>query len=565
MDITECKQAEDKIWEQEAELRQILDAAPQHLSVLRSDGSHLYINQSSLDFLGLTLEEWQNRDIRELVHPADAERVACERKQALLRGFPLEIEARFLRFDGEYRWLFLHKPLKDELGRLTKMVSIFLIVLSLGGCRHPAQEPVTLTFLDPEWSHDLTERNVLPDERLQEFTRQTGIRVKHLPAPETALDQLGMAQELLRKGSSSPDVSGVDVIWPGTLSEDLIDLKPYFVKELSSLDPDVVASYTVKGKLVAVPYVADIGVLFYRKDLLREYGYGTPPRTWGQLEKMAARIQQGERAKGQKDFWGFVWPGAAGEGLTCNALEWQVSEGGGRIIEDDRTISVNNPDAIRSWQRAAHWIGRISSPSVISYEEWDAINAFYLGKAAFYRGWARSYFLSVEDQCGPASTSRRICGPAVRDRIGISSVPDGKAAQVSALGGFGLGVSRSATHPAEALELVRFLVRREMQSEAVRAHSESPLEQLAWPAFLKPTSDSADIGQHQLGSSLVSRPSTVSGQKYVEVAHAYIRAVHSVLMGKTSAPQAAAGLENELVGITSFKTGPPSRIHGPKD
>jgi PAS domain S-box-containing protein len=123
MDITERKQAEDKIREQEAELRQILDAAPQHLSVLRSDGSHLYINQSSLDFLGLTLEEWQNRDIRQLVHPDDAERVACERKQALLSGSPLEIEARFLRFDGEYRWLFLHyKPLKDQLGRITRWV-----------------------------------------------------------------------------------------------------------------------------------------------------------------------------------------------------------------------------------------------------------------------------------------------------------------------------------------------------------------------------------------------------------------------------------------------------------
>jgi PAS domain S-box-containing protein len=123
MDITERKQAENKIRDQEAELRQILDAAPQHLSVLRSDGSHLYINQSSLDFLGLTLEEWQNRDIHELVHPDDAERVACERKQALLSGFPLEIEARFLRFDGEYRWLFLHyKPLKDQLGRITRWV-----------------------------------------------------------------------------------------------------------------------------------------------------------------------------------------------------------------------------------------------------------------------------------------------------------------------------------------------------------------------------------------------------------------------------------------------------------
>jgi PAS domain S-box-containing protein len=123
MDVTERKQAEEKIREQEVELRQILDAAPQHLSVLRSDGSHLYINQSSLDFLGLTLEEWQKRDIRELVHPDDAQRVARERNQALSSGSSLKIEARFLRYDREYRWLFLYyKPLRDQLGRITRWV-----------------------------------------------------------------------------------------------------------------------------------------------------------------------------------------------------------------------------------------------------------------------------------------------------------------------------------------------------------------------------------------------------------------------------------------------------------
>src|SRR5262249_40875948 len=151
-----------------------------------------------------------------------------------------------------------------------------------------SDEPVTITFLDPEWSHDLTEQDVLPDPRLQEFTRQTGIRVRHLPAPETALDQLALIRELLRKGAASPDVYGIDVIWPGALSEGLIDLRPYFATELSPVDADVVASYTVKGKLVAVPYHADIGVLFYRTDLLRKYGYQTPPRTWDQLERMAA-------------------------------------------------------------------------------------------------------------------------------------------------------------------------------------------------------------------------------------------------------------------------------------
>ncbi|HYT21860.1 MAG TPA: extracellular solute-binding protein [Candidatus Polarisedimenticolia bacterium] len=478
---------------------------------------------------------------------------------ARLRGTNADIGKRKDSAAAENRHVALVHP---QLGRLMKMIGICLIVVSLGACRHPAKEPVTLTFLDPEWAHDLTERNVLPDERLQEFTRQTGIRVKHLPAPESALDQLGMARELLGEGASGPDVLGIDVIWPGTLSQDLIDLKPYFATELSSVDPDVVASYTVKGKLVAMPFHADIGVLFYRSDLLREYGYGAPPRTWDQLEKMATRIQQGERAKGQRDFWGFVWPGAAGEGLTCNALEWQVAEGGGRVIETDNTISVNNPNAVRTWQRAAHWIGWISSPNVISYEEWDAVNAFYLGKAAFFRGWARSYFMSVEAEANPAIRDTAKIGSRW---IGITSVLGGKSTQAATLGGFGLGVSRSAVHPAEALELVRFLIHKEIQAEVVGSHSEPPKQPELYegPVILKVYP--ARIAQRPQGSGVVSRPSAIAGQRYEDVDHAYIRAVHSVLTGKTRAPEAAAGLEKELVEITGFKTGPPSRIRGPKD
>ncbi len=227
-----------------------------------------------------------------------------------------------------------------------------------------------------------------------EFTRQTGIRVKHLPTPEPTLDQLDMAREVLGEGASSSDVLSVDVSWPGTLSQNLIDLKPYFATELSSINPDVVASYLVKGKLVAMPFHADMGVLFYRRDLLQEYGYDAPPRTWDQLGLENGHPHPaGESVpKGKRIFGGFIWPGAAGEGLTCNALEWQAAgRGGGSIIETDNTVSVNNPNAIRVLgKRASHFrIGWISTPDVISYEEWDAVTAFYSGQAAFFRGWAR--------------------------------------------------------------------------------------------------------------------------------------------------------------------------------
>jgi trehalose/maltose transport system substrate-binding protein len=235
--------------------------------------------------------------------------------------------------------------------------------------------------------------------------------------------------------------------------------------------------------------------------------------------------------------------------LTCNALEWQVSDGGGPIIEADGTISVNNPDAIRSWQRAAHWIGWISPPSVTSLQEWDAINDFYhRGASAFYRGWARTYLLSVRDI------------PSIRDTIAITSIPAGRNDQAATLGGFGLGLSRSSRHSAEALQLIRFLIHREIEIEEARAD----YEPRNWPELYDPTAilrakrSSTDSGKQQV-SGVVARPSTVAGEKYEEVSRAYIQAVHSVLLDQSRAPEAAATLERELVRITGFKTGPPSR------
>src|SRR4029077_1399011 len=115
-DITAAKQAEEKIREQEAELRQIMDAAPQFLFVLGADGSRLYANQAVLEFRGQTVEEWQKLDFGERFHPDDAERMAREREQALSSRSPFETEARMLRHDGKYRLFLLpYEPLKGQL------------------------------------------------------------------------------------------------------------------------------------------------------------------------------------------------------------------------------------------------------------------------------------------------------------------------------------------------------------------------------------------------------------------------------------------------------------------
>ena len=142
------------------------------------------------------------------------------------------------------------------------------------------------------------------EHEFEQFTRETGIIVKALPHPESTQDQLELWQRLLKSGSSGADVYGIDVVWPGILSDDLVDLKPYFSDEIPQFFPTVLSSFTVQGKLVAIPEGSDIGLLFYRTDLLQRYGYRRPPESWDELEKMAARIQAGERGRGNKSSGG---------------------------------------------------------------------------------------------------------------------------------------------------------------------------------------------------------------------------------------------------------------------
>jgi trehalose/maltose transport system substrate-binding protein len=433
-------------------------------------------------------------------------------------------------------------------GNMPRAICIVLLSLLLGGCTKPyANEPVTLTFLE-EWSN--RRFSEARQRELQQFTRETGIRVSLLPSPESARQKLVLWRELLATGTSGPDVYGLDVIWPGMLADNFIDLKPYFASEAALQFPAMAAGYTVDKKLVAMAYRPDIGLLYYRTDLLRQYGYREPPKTWDALEIMAARIQAGERAKGKKQFWGFVWQGAADEALTCNALEWQAAEGGGRIIEDDQAISVNNPQAIRAWQRAAHWVGSISPPGVVGYREWDSLNVWVAGDAAFMRNWPSAY----ADSQGP--------GSSIRNNFDIALLPGGRAGRMGTFGGWGLAVSRFSAHPREALELVRFLTRRDVQVNRTRILSQPPTlpELYSLPEVREPN-PRFDLLSQAFRTGMVLRPSGVAGKKYEEVTDAYIEAVHSVLAGEKRAPEAAAALQNELVHITGFKTGrPPAEI-----
>src|SRR5882672_465255 len=122
IDVTERKQAEEELRRSEVELRQMLDLAPQHIAVYGPNRERLYLNRVSLDYLGLSLEEWQQSSRRgNYIHPDDNGRLDGVFGHVVARGSADELELRLRRRDGTYRWFLARfNPLRDELGQITR-------------------------------------------------------------------------------------------------------------------------------------------------------------------------------------------------------------------------------------------------------------------------------------------------------------------------------------------------------------------------------------------------------------------------------------------------------------
>ena len=168
---------------------------------------------------------------------------------------------------------------------------------------------------------------------------------------------------------------------------------------------------------------------------------------------MAKKIQDGERAAGKGDFQGFVFQGKASESVTCNAIEWIYSFNGGTIVEPDKKVTINNPNAIKALETAKGWVGTISPKGVTTYGEEEARNVWQAGNAAFMRNWPYAYVLGND----PKSV--------IAGKFDVTVLPkggdDGKNA--ACLGGWQLMVSAYSKAPDAAADLVSYLTSQETQ------------------------------------------------------------------------------------------------------
>jgi trehalose/maltose transport system substrate-binding protein len=376
----------------------------------------------------------------------------------------------------------------------------------------------------------------LCQEGANAWAEESANQVNVISTPNSATERLALYQQILAAGSADIDVFQIDVIWPGILASHFIDLSEHIDQErVDQHFPAIVANNTVGDALVAMPWFTDAGLLYYRTDLLEKYGK-QPPTTWQELTETAKEIRDGERAAGNEKILGFVFQGKAYEGLTCDALEWVDSFGGGTIVAEDGSITINNEKAAAALDLAATWIGEIAPEGVLNYAEEESRGVFQSGNAVFMRNWPYAWAL------GNAPDS------PIAGKIGVDQLPKGGAdgKHTGALGGWQLAVSKYSQNAEAAVDLVRYLTSREEQKRRAIKGAYNPTIAALYEdeEVLEATPFFGEL--YETFTNAVARPSKVNGAKYNQVSSEFYNAVHEVLSGKADAASSLEALESRL-------------------
>lgn len=371
---------------------------------------------------------------------------------------------------------------------------------------------------------------------LDDYEAETGQKVEITKMPASTTDIFGQFKIWLNAKSADIDIYQVDVIWAPQIDNHLVDLTDAVSDVSGEHFPSIIESQTANGRLIALPFFTDAPALYYRTDLLEKYGESVP-ETWEEMADIAEYIMEEEHASGNDDLWGFVFQGNAYEGLTCDALEWVKSYGGGQIIEPDGTISINNQDAIDAIEFAASLVGTISPPGVTTYQEEEARGVWQTGNAVFMRNWPYAYGLGNGDDS------------AVKGKFDVAPLPSGGAGSAATLGGWNLAVSKYSNNQDAAIDVVKYLGSRKVQKFMAINNSKLPTLPDLYddPEVLEAVPFFAEW--LDVFNQAVPRPSAPTKTAYNEVSKEFWTAVHNVLTGSSSAQDSLANLERKLEDI----------------
>ncbi|PSR19139.1 ABC transporter substrate-binding protein [filamentous cyanobacterium CCP3] len=411
------------------------------------------------------------------------------------------------------------------------MLALVVAGTLLFGAYVRAQQPVTISFL----------LRAVEAEQMQGLADQfmaanPDIRIEMVRGPNAAdaVENLYTTSFLL--GDSPYDILFSDVVWIPKFAAAgwLTDLSDRVSEaDLADfLEADVAAGVYQDG-FYRMPFRSDMGMLYYRTDLLDQVGL-QPPETFNELIAASETIQD------QTDVnWGFVWQGLQYEGLVTNFVELVAGYGGFWIDPETLEVGLDQPAAIQATEFMKGVIAQgISPPGVTNYIEEDTLRQFENGNAVFMRNWPYAWAEANRD------------GSLVAGNIALKPMVHAANEQPAAcLGGWGFGISATTPHPEEAWRVVEFFTSPGPMKDFITEFAYVPSRRAL---FTDPEVLAVFPQYEQLlevAETAVPRPPVGQYAQVSDILQRYLSAAITDQMTPEAAMRAAAGESRRVLGV----------------
>jgi multiple sugar transport system substrate-binding protein len=356
--------------------------------------------------------------------------------------------------------LAFHQPPSCPV-RISAAIAASLVLAS---CARPAEQALTFSGSVVGREGEVIRRQV---GRFQQTYPAGAVEVR--PTPDASDQRRQLYVQWLNARAGDPDVLQLDVVWtPEFAAAGWIASLDRFQPAVDQYFAAAIAAQRWNESLYALPWFVDVGMLYWRTDLVPH-----PPRDFDELTVLARRARKEHAVP-----FGLVWQGARYEGLVTVFVEY-LGAFGGAILDQAGRVVVDSEAAVKaltSMRDAIHRDGVVPAP-VLTWQEEQTRFAFQNGQAVFMRNWPYAYALL---QDGSQSS--------IAGRFAVGAMPGGPGgAPTAALGGAALAVNAFSDQPEAAYRLIEYLLQPEQMIERARIAGQYPTR----PALYE-TSELAD-------------------------------------------------------------------------
>jgi multiple sugar transport system substrate-binding protein len=423
-----------------------------------------------------------------------------------------------------------HRYRKPSLWRKCQFMAL-LLGIGLFTWSAFGQSPVTLDLL-------MTAPDVQPWKQglIKDFEQKhPKIRINLVEGPNAPdlVENLYTSSFLL--GDSPYDLVNMDVVWTSKFAaaDWLLDLTDRITPaEIAAFSPKDIAAGRYEGKLYRIPLRSDVGMLYYRKDLLAAAGF-QPPATFAETIAIARSLKQA----GSID-WGYVWQGRQYEGLVAMFAEVLKGFGGFWVKPDSLEVGLDRPETLQAIEflRDTIKLG-VSPPGVTTYQEEEARRLFQGGRVAFMRSWPYAWPLGNQ---ADSPVQGKI---AIQAMVGTPGNSGG-----ACLGGWGLGIAKSSKHPQEAWEVIKYFTSEDVQRKLI-------LQAGYVPSRTALFTDREIVAKYphypqllEVSQNAVLRPPIAQYAQVSDILQRYLSAALTDRLTPASAMRAAATETRQLLG-----------------